>query len=100
MGIVDMASLLLTGIGTLFFVASTLGLIRFPDVYSRLHALTKADNIGLGFILLGLALRSEEIGEVAKLLLIWLLTIVSSCSACYLIAQTARRMGIKPWRRP
>ena len=99
MTIINITSLVLTGIGTFFFVLSTLGLLRFPDVYSRLHALTKADNVGLGFIILGVALRSAELGEVAKLLLIWLLTIISSCSACYLIAHTALRMGIKPRRR-
>ena len=99
MEIIEILSLILTGIGTFFFAISTLGLLRFPDVFSRLHALTKADNVGLGFILVGVALKSQEAGEVAKLALIWLLTVISSCSSCYLIAHTARRMGIIPWKR-
>jgi len=43
------ASLLLLGSG-FFFLAGTVGLLRFPDVHSRLHALTKADNLGLGLL--------------------------------------------------
>jgi multicomponent Na+:H+ antiporter subunit G len=43
-------------LGAFFFLAGTLGLLRFPDVYTRLHALTKADNLGLGLTVLGLAL--------------------------------------------
>ena len=39
--------------GLFFFVAGSIGLLRFPDLYSRLHALTKADNVGLGLLVAG-----------------------------------------------
>ena len=42
----DYLSAVLLIAGGLFFLAGTLGLLRFPDIYSRLHALTKADNVG------------------------------------------------------
>jgi multicomponent Na+:H+ antiporter subunit G len=64
-------ALLLAGAG--FFFAGTVGLLRFPDVYTRLHALTKADNLGLGLIVLGLMLRAESGAVAGKLLVIWLL---------------------------
>lgn len=51
--------LLVTGAG--FYLAGTVGLMRFPDVYTRLHALTKADNLGLGFVVLGLALQAGSL---------------------------------------
>ena len=57
---VDYLSAALMIAGALFFLAGTLGLLRFPDVYTRLHALTKADNVGLGLILSGLALQSSS----------------------------------------
>ena len=44
----DLLSTVLLIAGGVFFLAGTLGLLRFPDVYTRLHALTKADNVGLG----------------------------------------------------
>ena len=40
--------------GAFFFLAGTVGLLRFPDTFTRLHALTKADNLGLGLVILGL----------------------------------------------
>jgi multicomponent Na+:H+ antiporter subunit G len=82
----------------MFFFAGTLGLLRFPDVYTRLHALTKADNVGLGFITAGLVLEAESVGTALKLLLIWLLALLASATTCHLIARTALRGGIRPWR--
>ena len=93
----EVISLALIGGGAVFFLAGSLGLLRFPDVYSRLHALTKADNVGLGLVVAGLAFQAESGAVVFKLLLVWLLTTYSSATACYLVAQAALRMGIKPW---
>jgi multicomponent Na+:H+ antiporter subunit G len=72
--------------GALFFLAGTVGLLRFPDTLSRIHAITKADNLGLGFILLGLAVLSFSVLTALKMLVIWILVLVSSSTACYLIA--------------
>lgn len=83
-----------------FFVAGTVGLLRFPDLYTRLHALTKADNLGLGLAAAGLALRSGSAAVAAKLLLAWLLALLASSTACHLVARAARRRGLEPWRRP
>jgi multicomponent Na+:H+ antiporter subunit G len=83
----------------MFFFAGTLGLLRFPDVFTRLHALTKADNVGLGLITAGLALEAESLAAAGKLLLIWLLALLASATTCHLIARTALRAGIRPWRR-
>jgi multicomponent Na+:H+ antiporter subunit G len=85
--------------GGLFFLAGTLGLLRFPDTYSRLHALTKADNVGLGLIVGGLALQAETWATAGKLLLIWALVLVAGASVSYLIAQAALQRGMPPWKR-
>jgi multicomponent Na+:H+ antiporter subunit G len=77
--------------GAFFFLAGTLGLVRFPDVHARLHALTKADNLGLGFIVLGLALQAGSVAVILKLLLIWVLALGASATSCYLIAGAALR---------
>lgn len=75
--------------GGFFFLAGTVGLVRFPDVHSRLHALTKADNLGLGLVVAGLALRADSAALAVKLILIWLLVLLASGNACYLIAEEA-----------
>ncbi len=95
----DILSSFLLLAGALFFFAGTVGLLRFPDVYTRLHALTKADNVGLGLIIAGLALQAESWTVVGKLLLIWLLVLLASASVAHLIANAARQKGIEPWTR-
>jgi len=80
--------LLLVG-GLLFFVAGSIGLLRFPDTVSRLHALTKADTLGLGLVIVGLSLRAGSLWEVGQMLLIWLLLLASSATACQLLARQA-----------
>lgn len=90
------ALLLLTGTG--FFLVGTLGILRFPDIYTRVHALTKADNLGLGLIVLGLLLSAESIAVASKLIIIWLLTLLASATAGYLVARSARNQNIPPWK--
>lgn len=91
-------ALLIVGSG--FYFAGTVGLLRFPDVYTRLHALTKADNLGLGFLVLGLALQAESLAAATKLILIWPLAMAASATVGYLVARRARTLGIAPWQRP
>jgi len=93
-----LTSILLTA-GAVFFLAGTVGLLRFPDVYTRLHALTKADNVGLGLVVSGLALQVESWAMVGKLLLIWLLVLLAGASVAHLVAAAARQRGVKLWKR-
>lgn len=96
---IETLSTLLLCLGAFFYFAGTLGLLRFPDIYSRLHALAKADNLGLGCILLGLALQAETLAGALKLLLIWPLALAASAGVSYAIARRADRLGIKPWQK-
>ena len=64
-----------------------------PDLHSRLHALTKADNLGLGLLAIGLALLDGGLVTSIKLFLIWLLVMAASAASSYLIAQQAMRRG-------
>jgi multicomponent Na+:H+ antiporter subunit G len=98
MSVVDIASALLLVAGAAFFFAGTCGLLRFPDAYCRLHALTKIDNLGLGLLVLGLALQAESAFVVAKLLLIWGLVLAASATSACLIAASAQRGDAGPVR--
>lgn len=99
MTVLEIASAALLMIGAAFFVTGTVGLLRFPDVYSRLHALTKADNLGLGFVACGLALEADDIAVVLKLGITWALVLVSSSISCQLVARMAWNAGVQPWTR-
>lgn len=94
---VNLVSALLLLAGTFFFVAGTAGLLRFPDIYTRLHAITKADNLGLGLLVLGLLLQAESVWSALKLLLIWGVALFSSATGSHVIARAARREGVRPW---
>jgi multicomponent Na+:H+ antiporter subunit G len=74
-----------------FFWGGSLGLLRFPDTYSRLHALTKADNLGLGCVVAGSILLTNAWAGGLKLLLIWLAVLLASTVSCYLIANAVHR---------
>jgi multicomponent Na+:H+ antiporter subunit G len=73
--------------GGFFFLAGTVGLLRFPDSLTRLHALTKADNLGLGLVVLGLLPQVDSVSAGLKLVCIWLLVLVSGATAGQLIAR-------------
>lgn len=91
MNVLDLLTVVLLVVGAFFCLAGTVGLVRFPDTHSRLHALTKADNLGLGFIVAGLVLQAGSIATAAKILLIWIVVLVSSATSCYLLAAFVAR---------
>jgi len=95
----DLLSTVLLIAGGIFFLAGTLGLLRFPDIYTRLHALTKADNVGLGLVVAGLALQAESLATAGKLLLIWVFVLLAGASVAHLVAAAARQKGIELWKR-
>jgi multicomponent Na+:H+ antiporter subunit G len=86
-------------VGAGFFVAGTAGVLRFPDVYSRLHALTKADNLGLGLVVVGLALVAGDWAARVQLLIIWVLVIAAASTVCHVLGRSALDRGVEPWRR-
>lgn len=69
----DGAVILSAAAGLVFFTAGTVGLLRFPDLRSRLHAVTKADTLGLGFVMLALALASGNLWAAGTFALVWVL---------------------------
>lgn len=77
--------------GIVFFLAGTVGLLRFPDTLTRMHALTKADNLGLGLIVLGLLAQANDVLAGLKLVCVWLLALLAGAVVSQLIARAARR---------
>jgi multicomponent Na+:H+ antiporter subunit G len=88
---INIMSAILIMAGVFFYLAGSIGLLRLPDLYSRLHALTKADNLGLGLLIAGLALHSQDLFIMLKLLLVWLAVLAASATSAHLIARQARR---------
>jgi multicomponent Na+:H+ antiporter subunit G len=91
--VLDLFSIVTISAGVFFFLAGTAGLLRFPDALSRLHTLTKADNLGLGLIALGLLPRAESPLAALKLVAIWAIVQLAGATAAQLIGRAVRRKG-------
>lgn len=91
----SVAALLMVG-GTFFLVAGTLGLIRLPDVYTRLHAAAKCDTLGAGMVLLGQAILHGPSSFSGKLLILFVFIWITSPTAAHVMARAALRAGVAP----
>jgi multicomponent Na+:H+ antiporter subunit G len=89
--LVDIFTVFAVSAGAFFFLAGTVGLLRFPDTLTRLHALTKADNLGLGLIVLGLLPRVDLPLGALKLICVWLLALLAGATVAQLIARATHR---------
>lgn len=89
----DILTIAAVSAGAFFFLAGTVGLLRFPDTLTRLHALTKADNLGLGLVVLGLLPQAGSLHEGLKLVSIWMLGLLAGATVSQLIARAARQDG-------
>jgi multicomponent Na+:H+ antiporter subunit G len=89
--VLDLFSIVAIGAGVFFFFAGAVALVRFPDSLSRLHALTKADNLGLGLVILGLLPRAASPLAALKLVVLWALVQMSSATVAQLIGGALRR---------
>lgn len=88
---IDVGTIVAILTGALFLMAGTVGLLRFPDALTRLHALTKVDNLGLGFIVFGLALQASSLLQSVKLVGVWLLVQLSGAIVAQLVAALVAR---------
>ncbi len=88
--ILDAFTVLAISGGAFFFLAGTIGLLRFPDVPTRLHALTKADNLGLGLVTLGLLPQMAGPLAALKLSSVWLFALISGAIVTQLVVRAVR----------
>ena len=95
----DLLLILLLSIGTLFFVVGTIGFIRFPDVYTRLHAGTNCDTLGLGMIFAGIMIYEGATFASVKIMFIVIFVFLTNPTATHAIARTAHIHGIQLWEK-
>ncbi|MBH0229954.1 monovalent cation/H(+) antiporter subunit G [Halobacillus yeomjeoni] len=86
-------------VGTFFIVSGSLGILRFPDVYTRLHAATKSSTLGVAGIMIGafLFLYIEHDIVSGKLLLSILFVLLTAPVSGHMIARAAYRSGVPLW---
>ena len=89
----NLFTILAVSAGAFFFLAGTVGLLRFPDPLTRLHALAKADNLGLGLVVMGLLPQVQWPLGTMKLVAVWLFVLLAGTTVSQLMARAARREG-------
>ena len=96
----DMLVLVLSGlsiaIGVIALLIGSLGLIKLPDVYCRIHAVGMIDTAGASFIILGMIIHQGFSLVSFKLALIGVFLFFTSPIATHAVAQVAHKMGVKP----
>lgn len=105
MTILSILSAVLIALGLFFFLVGTVGILRLPDFYTRLHAAGKCDSLASVLVIVGVALYNLQPFTVAnvlvsiKLLLIAAFIFVASPTATHAITEAALVLGVKPWMR-
>jgi multicomponent Na+:H+ antiporter subunit G len=92
-------AVLLISAGTFFFFTSTVGLLRFPDFYSRMHATGKGDTLGILLSLVGLALLSGWSFTSLKILFIAVFVFMTSPTATHALLRAAFDSKVPPWTK-
>jgi len=94
--VIDTASWILILAGGVFSIVGGIGLVRMPDFYTRVHAASVTDTLGVVFILLGLGLQAGWTLVAAKLAVIALLIFFTSPAATHALAKAALGRGLEP----
>ena len=87
----EVAGQFLVLVGSLFVLLAAVGVLRFPDVLTRLQASTKASTLGIGSIMIGAAIYSHDLAISLKCVLILAFVLRTSPVAAHLIARSALR---------
>ena len=85
--------------GLFFFFAGTVGLLRFPDVYTRMHATGKCDTLGAQLMLIGIAFANGLNFTSVKIILIFAFLMLANPTATHAIIRAAINSGVVPWTK-
>ncbi|MEM6488662.1 MAG: monovalent cation/H(+) antiporter subunit G [Pseudomonadota bacterium] len=93
----EIAAAALLILGGVFCFAASLGLVRFPDVYMRMHAATKAGTLGMLFIAIAIVFVSPSVEVMVRALLVALFVLITAPIGSHLVGRAAYRTGAPRW---
>jgi multicomponent Na+:H+ antiporter subunit G len=91
-----MIALMITGAA--FLLLAAIGIIRMPDLYSRIQAATKAATLGVGCIILALAIHFVDLGITVRALLVIAFMFLTQPVAAHMIGRAAYFVGVPLWK--
>jgi multicomponent Na+:H+ antiporter subunit G len=86
-------------IGAVFTLIASLGIMRFPDIYTRMHSASKAGTLGSGLMLIALAVLAEDHATVTRALAAVVFFLLTAPVAAHLLAKAAYAAGYQLWER-
>ena len=92
-------SIALISLGVFFLLLGAIGILRFPDTYTRMHAAGKCDTLGALLVVSGLAVHHGVSLESAKILFIAVFIFLTSPTSTHAIARAARRRDLPLWTK-
>src|SRR5688572_15905074 len=95
---IDIVTGLLWMVGSLFALLAAAGVLRMPDVFTRMQASTKASTLGLGCLLVGLAIRTPEFAFVVRAVSIAAFMLLTTAVGAHVIARAAALTGAPLWK--
>lgn len=98
--ITNLITIILLAVGAFFMVAGTIGFVRFPDFYSRMHATGKCDTLGEGLMLIALIIYEGATFVSVKILFLIVFILLANPTSTHAIAKAAYDVGLEPWRKP
>lgn len=93
---VDIASWVFILLGSFFTIAGAIGLVRMPEVFTRMHAASVIDTLGVGLLILGMCMQAGFTLLMLKLLFLLLLFVFTAPVVTHALAQACLHEGIKP----
>lgn len=95
----NLLSAILICAGAFFMLVAAIGVVRFPDFYTRCHPAGKTDTLGQGLVLIGLILHQGVDLIAVKLLLTFLFICIANPTATHAQMRAAYKAGLKPWTK-
>ena len=83
-------------VGAVLALIGTIGVLRFPDFYSRLHAASVTDTAAVTLAVIGMALRAPSLAVVFKLAVVWLFLFLTGPTSSHALANAAHTAGLQP----
>ncbi len=96
---IEIISAILIGFGVLFVVIGAVGLLRLPDYYIRVSAITKAATVGVACIMIGVAIYFNEVSLAVKAIAIVVFLLITSPIAAHIISRAAYNEGVPLWKK-
>ncbi|MEQ9824501.1 MAG: monovalent cation/H(+) antiporter subunit G [Puniceicoccaceae bacterium] len=98
--LIEYLSMALLGVGAFFLTLGSVGIIKMPDFYRRLHAVSMSDTLGIILMTSGMILKAGLSLMALKLLTIFLLMAITNPVGSHALSRAALRSGLKPWNTP